>query len=237
MSAHYLCVTTSSSTKPCLLAAAELFLFKCVEWCSSVSAGNETPRGELVFVYLCWGKRKRLWVKEVGHSLSTAEWNSEKFGATSPLHREPSGRTRSDCFPFTINLLFTLNLPQHADAENTHAALQSELLLFRCSQVNLFMSTYKTAIITAYGWHAQRSATVALNCVGSGGSQSSCLIWAQNMEPRSLSLYLRDDFGHTNWVTYVVPVLAQCWRCHFKGGGKWMPHITQYYLLCSTWSL
>lgn len=49
----------------------------------------------------------RLWVKEVGHSLSTAAWNSETFEATSPLHREPSGRMYSDCFPFTINLLLT----------------------------------------------------------------------------------------------------------------------------------
>lgn len=144
MSPHYPCMTTSSSTKPRLLVAAELFLFKCVEWCLSVSAGNETPRGELVFVYLCWSKRKALSER----SGSQPEHSGVKFrDVWSDFTSAPRAEQQDVLRLLSFHNKPPVNLPQHADAENTHAALQRGLLLFRCSQVNLFMSTYKTAIM------------------------------------------------------------------------------------------
>lgn len=187
MSAHYLCMTTSSSTKPCLLVAVELFLFKCVEWCSSVSAGNETPRGELVFVYLCWSKRKALSER----SGSQPEHSGVKFrDVWNDFTSAPRAERQDVLRLLSFHNKPPVNLPQHADAENTHAALQRELLLFRCSQVNLFMSTYKTAIITAYGWHAQRSATVLVQGDHNPHASYEHRIWRHFPSPCILGMIL-----------------------------------------------
>lgn len=105
MSPHYPCMTTSSSTKPFSLQLS----YSCLNVLNGVWASRLVMK-HLVgssCLFISAEVKGRLWVKEVGHSLSTAAWNSETFGATSPLHREPSGRTYSDCFPFTINLLLT----------------------------------------------------------------------------------------------------------------------------------